>query len=451
MLCLRQCLLQYFAIISVKPFKIRNMTMENLVICLVGLVGFFVILSAKIQMLKWIKRGGGIVCRRERRIESEKCWFFNGFSTKFFSFAHSLRFGFTLVELLVVIAIIGVLIALLLPAVQAAREAARRMQCANKLKQLTLAVHTYVDSHQTLPAEFAHHYGTINIVTTELGRWSGFIALLPGIEQTALYDRILSENVYMASGTANAMILTTAMGGKNNPRAAQPDAFICPSNGVSSKPEAVTGYTCYRFNVGDDPYDFFADVRNRGPFGFRVWRPLGAIHDGLSNTLSFSEKAVDEFNGTSDNVKRQIARYNVLADGGFTGGNLSDRTKCVGSAVGGKYQYGVGGMVNFFSAYIGWHWFGAGRNVTFHTTLPPNSPSCHMGVSPWPVMISATSFHPGGVNVSLLDGSGKFVSETIDSGTAVKFPTPSTPNGESPFGIWGAMGSRDGGESKTLP
>jgi hypothetical protein len=325
------------------------------------------------------------------------------------------------------------------------------MQCANKLKQLTLAVHTYVDSHQTLPAEYAHHYGTINIVTTELGRWSGFIALLPGIEQTALYDRILSKNVYMASGTSNAMILTTAMGGKNNPRAAQPDAFICPSNGVSSKPEAATGYTCYRFNIGDNPYTHSANAHKRGPFGFMVWYPLSAINDGLSHTLSFSEKAVDEFDGTSSDVKKQVASYNNLATGGFSGGNLSDRTICVGSAVGGEYQYGVGGVANTFTLHHGWQWFGYDRHISFHTTLPPNSPSCFMWVSPWPIMNSATSFHPGGVNVTLLDGSGKFVSETIDSGTAVKFPTPSAPNGESPFGIWGAMGTRDGSESKTLP
>ncbi|MDR1270770.1 MAG: DUF1559 domain-containing protein [Planctomycetaceae bacterium] len=350
------------------------------------------------------------------------------------------------------IAIIGVLIALLLPAVQAAREAARRIQCSNKLKQLTLAVHTYADIHKTFPAALGHHYGTVNIVASEFGRWSGFIALLPGIEQTALYDRIMSENVYMEAGIAGPRILTVAQGGKDNPRAAQPDVFICPSNGVSNKPEAATGYTCYRFNVGDNPYDSFVDAHNRGPFGYQAWRSLSAIHDGLSNTLSFSEKAVDEYDGKSKDVKKQIATYNNLATGGFSGGYLSDRTICVGSAVRGEYQYGVGGMASGFTLLVGWTWFGYdGRHINFVTTLPPNSPSCFMMVSPWSYMISATSFHPGGVNVSLLDGSGKFVSETIDSGTAIKFPTPSAANGESPFGVWGAMGSRDGGESKTLP
>jgi prepilin-type N-terminal cleavage/methylation domain-containing protein len=383
------------------------------------------------------------------RTDSGEYSIFQRFFTKFFSSIRSSRFGFTLVELLVVIAIIGVLIALLLPAVQAAREAARRMQCSNKLKQLTLAVHTYADTQNTLPAALGDAIGSLN-AGIQAGRWSGLIALLPNIEQTALYDRVMSENVYMTSWSACE--LTAAQGGKNNPRAAQPDVFICPSNGIGSKPEAATGYTCYRFNAGDNPGQFNLDPQIRGPFGYRAWRPISAITDGLSNTLSFSEKAVDEFNGTSKNVKRQVATYTTAADGGFSGGYLSDRTICVGSAIRGEYQYGVGGMTNGFSFYFGWHWFGTHwYHVGFNTTLPPNSPSCYIRANNYNALFSATSFHPGGVNVSLLDGSGKFVSETIDSGTEIAFPTPSAPSDASPFGIWGAMGSRDGGEAKTLP
>ncbi|MDR2346832.1 MAG: DUF1559 domain-containing protein [Planctomycetaceae bacterium] len=362
--------------------------------------------------------------------------------------SRSLYNAFTLVELLVVIAIIGVLIALLLPAVQSAREAARRMQCANKLRQLTLALHIYSDIHEALPAGLGNAVGTLN-AGVQNGRWSGFIALLPCIEQTALYNRIESENVYMTNWPAHT--LSAAEGGKNNPRAVQLNVFICPSN-VVSKPEAATGYTCYRFNAGDNPGNYTADAQFRGPFGYCTWKPLGSIYDGLSNTLSFSEKAVDEFNGQSSDVKRQAATYAIAADGGFSGGYLSDRTICVGSAIGGQYQYGVGDMTEGFTYCYGWHWFGSHwYHIGFNTTLPPNSPSCYNRASRYNAIFSATSLHTGGVNASLMDGSCKFVSETIDSGTAVRFTTPSAPSGESPFGVWGAMGTREGGESKTLP
>jgi len=98
--------------------------------------------------------------------------------------------GFTLVELLVVIAIIGILISLLLPAVQSAREAARRLQCSNNLKQLGLAIHNYADSTKSLPAYANWAFGAQNLAAADNNsRWSGFIALLPYFEQTSLYDR----------------------------------------------------------------------------------------------------------------------------------------------------------------------------------------------------------------------------------------------------------------------
>src|SRR5262245_47381867 len=101
----------------------------------------------------------------------------------------SKRRAFTLVELLVVIAIIGVLVALLLPAVQAAREAARRTQCNNNLKQLTLALHNYHDTYLF----FVYRRGGTAGATTLLGnqnRLSGFIPLLPFLEQQPMYENI---------------------------------------------------------------------------------------------------------------------------------------------------------------------------------------------------------------------------------------------------------------------
>jgi prepilin-type N-terminal cleavage/methylation domain-containing protein len=171
-----------------KPYKIRRLTMKNVMMYLVGILAFF---FEKCQMLKWaIQGGGGAVCRRKLRTESGEC--FHSKRSKLFpvNFLHLFRsspFGFTLVELLVVIAIIGVLIALLLPAVQAAREAARRMQCSNHIKQITLAMHNYHDTHGNFPGGKVVRKGKENDATAGyMATWG--IALLPFCEQSALYE-----------------------------------------------------------------------------------------------------------------------------------------------------------------------------------------------------------------------------------------------------------------------
>ncbi|MCL2119010.1 MAG: DUF1559 domain-containing protein, partial [Planctomycetaceae bacterium] len=311
---------------------------------------------------------------------------------------------------------------------------------------LTLAVHNYIDSQQTLPAGLGGPYGPPN---NNAGRWSGFIALLPYFEQNALYDRITSEGIGSIGG---ATTVSAADGGANNPRAQQLDTLICPTNGVSGKPAAYTGFTCYRFCVGDNPV-YNNDSAIRGPFGHRSYRPLGGIKDGTSNTLCFSEKAVDDYGAGEGNkgVKVQAARYASAANAGFSGANLVDRTVCAGSATNGEYNYGVGGIDANGGTNYRWSWNWVGYHfyhVGFVTTLPPNSPSCYTGDT-YIALFSATSFHTGGVNASLLDGSVTFVSETIDSGPqdSIAFPTPASPGGKSPFGVWGAYGSRNGGES----
>lgn len=279
------------------------------------------------------------------------------------------------------------------------------------------------------------------------GRWSGLIALLPYIEQGALYDRFMSENVYMTSWATREFPDTE--GGANNPRAAQPTAFICPSNGASGKPANSTGYTNYRFCMGDNP-GWSNASKLRGAFSYRVYHELGAIKDGMSNTLAFSEKAVDDYGANTTGVKVQAATYASAASGGFTADGLTDRRICLGSATRGEYQWD-NGATNGFSYKFGWHWAGSHwYHVGFVTTLPPNSPSCYNRAANYQALFSATSFHTGGVNVALLDGSCTFVSDTIDSGTEYAFPDPENPSGASPFGIWGAYGSRGGGESVSL-
>ncbi|HTN76050.1 MAG TPA: DUF1559 domain-containing protein [Pirellulaceae bacterium] len=207
--------------------------------------------------------------------------------------------GFTLVELLVVIAIIGVLVALLLPAVQSAREAARRMQCGNNLKQLGLALHTYHDVHQTFPPG-AFWYGA----STE-NRGSILIQLLPYIEQQNLYNtfdftKVVDDQVLPNGQKLGATIVPT---------------YRCPSdnnstllNGLaihnyaaskgSTKHIDSPNCSCSTWasfnNYGISPYD---DVKNfSGPFCRQgICTTMADCRDGLSNTIYFGEVRRDCF------------------------------------------------------------------------------------------------------------------------------------------------------------
>ena len=153
--------------------------------------------------------------------------------------------AFTLVELLVVIAIIGILIALLLPAVQAAREAARRMQCANNLKQIGLGVHNYHDSHRTFP-----------VIDYPEVTWG--TRILPFIEQSALYDEYDMNTVAANYSTAPPAAL------KNNQliQTILP-TYVCPS--VPGSPESRIYFGgCPNLNTGYDaaPSGLYYNVQN---------------------------------------------------------------------------------------------------------------------------------------------------------------------------------------------
>ncbi len=199
-----------------------------------------------------------------------------------------LRRGFTLVELLVVIAIIGILVALLLPAVQAAREAARRSQCSNNLKQLGLAVHNYHDTYKKIPCSFDWN-----------GPKNGWLpSLLPFVEQPALYDVLAQNNFQLGAAGCKPV------------REAVLDVLRCPSDGLSERiktdqfqwsgtPMAVTNY---KGVIGDPnmgngwPGMGSADTHNVSPNNGMFWREsfrgaysFAGITDGLSNTLMIGE------------------------------------------------------------------------------------------------------------------------------------------------------------------
>ena len=206
--------------------------------------------------------------------------------------------GFTLVELLVVIAIIGILIALLLPAVQAAREAARRSQCTNNLKQLALGVHNYADIHKAFPPKKAGTtQGTCTNYNANFG--SGMMRLMPFYEQQALYD-VWSAPLTNAGTTYTPFgpCMWDAVAANYTPYFQQISTLLCPSDGAAANKAATNrGRSNYVFSVGDSVSAYNAVGNNggitRGFFGNRAAKvTFSNIVDGTSNTVMLSERIV---------------------------------------------------------------------------------------------------------------------------------------------------------------
>jgi prepilin-type N-terminal cleavage/methylation domain-containing protein/prepilin-type processing-associated H-X9-DG protein len=335
--------------------------------------------------------------------------------------------GFTLVELLVVIAIIGILVGLLLPAVQAAREAARRMQCSNHIKQLGLALLNYESSFKVFPPANGGSGGrTTSSATTQRSRLAANVAILPFMEQGPFYQTI--------EATPNAPWNTNTFWTNQIP------TLVCPSD-PQIRQVASTAITSYNFCGGDasilmcsNSAEVATPPRNcgspRGLFGERVTIRIGAIVDGTSNTIVVSEH-------TSPTGAQTLGRAATVG-GGLTDSPAYCRTLFV------NRQYTV--PVNGDNGARGGRWAdGAGIFTRFNTMIAPNGPSCMEGNNHWlGGIFTVASNHTGGVNGGFGDGSVRFVSQNIDAGNQA---ATQVTTGQSPYGVWGAMGSKDGGET----
>lgn len=345
------------------------------------------------------------------------------------------RPGFTLVELLVVIGVIGVLLALLLPAVRTSGEAGRRMSCSNNLKQLGLALHNYHETHGHLPSAMGGSGHGATPVQGNANRLSGLVALLPFIEQEGLWRQIslpleLDGVMYPAMGPAPWIAKYPAW---------QQDipALRCPSAKSNHK---SFGQTNYAFCVGDVSQEIHQPASLRGAFACCMTSRFEDVTDGLSNTIAIGE--IGTASGLS--VIGQFA-INQATDI-LTNPSLCQRVRDTSR----RQDYGK--AVPLGESGRGGRWAdGAAGFGLINTVLPPNSPSCAIGgTQAVDGLYSAGSFHPGGSQVLMADGSVEFISESIDAGDPSHSPVSSQEltGGPiaSPYGVWGSLGTSAGGE-----
>jgi prepilin-type N-terminal cleavage/methylation domain-containing protein/prepilin-type processing-associated H-X9-DG protein len=264
--------------------------------------------------------------------------------------------GFTLVELLVVMAIIGILVGLLLPAVQAAREASRRMRCANNLKQLGLAMHNYHDALKCFPPGFmaVDHMGQVS------GGWAWGVFLMPFIEQSPLQDRLNPSQYTLSQVITDPELLPMLQ--------MELSVFRCPTSPMDKLREfqgggqmvATANYTCCRgfFSYAGTTH---LQQRNNGVFYALSGTRIADVKDGTSNTIALGERTV------------------LTA-------HLNDPSKW-------PSWCGPGGL-------------GIGSTVSSCVSTPLNHPTN---------MHSFSSHHTSGANFCFVDGSVHFLLDTLDS------------------------------------
>ena len=349
------------------------------------------------------------------------------------------RRGFTLIELLVVIAIIAVLIALLLPAVQAAREAARRMQCVNNMKQMGLAIHNYHSANGSFPmgASLGMYDATGNYYIKQ--NLSLHAAILPFLEQTPIYNSI---NFNWGCEDTNTVLCYVINSTGTNAKIA---AFCCPSDPNAGIPDhnntsntnnyyGCVGTTTTWSQIGGSAQalNTIAAIPSTGLFTFFQSNGLQTCIDGSSNTIAFAEAVVG--NQGQQAKQKRTGVVNVAAIQSAEAYDVSTlgvpAIQTALQACNTAWQAGSG-----LDLQRGENWAHAAMCMTlFNTVGTPNdfgdswTYCSRIGSGARSDFNSADSYHPGGVNVTMADGSVRFVKDSVNMLT------------------WMALGTKSGGE-----
>lgn len=401
--------------------------------------------------------------------------------------------GFTLLELLVVVGVIGILVGLLLPAIQAAREAARRMSCSNNLQQVALGVAQYHDAFEILPPHGTGTFGNKNDPKkTNQFRLSFLVSITPFIGQTPVWESISGEylgpkpdgdvvseedsfGMMMGMGDWDGTGLEepkhrySKMGpvpsmSSYGPWVIEVPTYRCPSDpGIGMPSLGRTNYAAclgdaiegldeglwqYKSSKWAPSGEQTMYATGRGMFVPRMITSYDDVTDGLSNTIMLGEIATD----LGDKDTRTVPALN----NGWSGGVLDDVHICQGQIDPERPRFwdrtSAIQLPTNNSQGRGFRWADSMPLMTgFNTILPPNSELCFGGDSTTIGTLSASSRHQGGTHVAMGDGAVIFMTDSVECGYSGGTVTQNgtnelSPGSPSPFGLWGALGTRDQNE-----